>query len=311
LSDNSRTHRADTRDGLAGGILADRYEIRDRIDESRLSTVHLAWDRQEAREVAIKLPSAGSAADDSARERIRREIKSRSALHHPSILPLIDAKTGDRNRLEPPYAVFPYLRGGSLRDRIESVPGSRLTREAVLEWLPAIAEALDTMHRSGWLHRDVTPQNILFDANRTAFLADFGTATTLHSHSAARTARRHPDEPTQRGRFTGSSAYVPPEAIDHRMTPAYDQYSLATVVFRALSGALPFSGGGHEEILIAREKNRPPRIPRTGLKAPLPAYAERAVRKALSRRPENRFASCMGFVRSFAGERPAPSDATG
>jgi formylglycine-generating enzyme required for sulfatase activity len=110
------------------------------------------------------------------------------------------------------------------------------------------------------------------------------------------------------GTFVGSPAYAPPEAIDRILTPAYDQYSLATCVFLALTGELPFSGTTNEALLVAKERGEPRTIDPASLAAPLGRAAEQAIRRALSRRPEDRFESCAAFARAFAEGMEARRD---
>ncbi len=284
-------------DSLVGQLLNDRYEIKKSLDRGGMGTVYLAWDRTLERQVVVKIPHASLMVDPTFRLRFLQEIRDLSAHEHPAILSIVDSGShGDV-----PYAVVQYLRGGNLRERIAQ-QGGQQTREEVLAWLPTIADALDTVHRNGSLHRDVKPANLLFDAQENAILSDFGIATAIGAAD--------PDAPTQEvrreltvvGTFVGSPAYAPPEAIDRVLTPAYDQYSLATVVYLALTGGLPFSGKTNEAILIAKEKGRPPAIDRKKLKGPLSKAAEKAIMKGLARQPEDRFDTCTEFAEAFASE---------
>ncbi|MEM9175625.1 MAG: bifunctional serine/threonine-protein kinase/formylglycine-generating enzyme family protein [Myxococcota bacterium] len=301
--DVEATEQTEPADPLIGAILDDRYEIRKSLDRGGMGTVYLGWDRTLERQVVVKIPHASLMADRTFRERFLQEIRDLSTHEHPAILSIVDSGShaGGSGQTDVPYAVVQYLRGGNLRERIGR-QGGQQTREEVLEWLPTIAGALDTVHRNGSLHRDVKPANILFDGEGHAVLSDFGIATAIGAAD--------PDAPTQEvrreltvvGTFVGSPAYAPPEAIDRILTPAYDQYSLATVVFLALTGELPFTGNTNEAILIAKEKGTPPAIDRRKLKGPLSKPAEKAIRKALARQPEDRFGSCMAFAEAFASE---------
>jgi len=284
-------------DSLVGQLLNDRYEIKKSLDRGGMGTVYLAWDRTLERQVVVKIPHASLMVDRTFRQRFLQEIRDLSAHEHPAILSIVDS--GSHGDI--PYAVVQYLRGGNLRERITQ-QGGQQTHEEVLAWLPTIADALDTVHRNGSLHRDVKPANLLFDAQGNAILSDFGIATAIGAAD--------PDAPTQEvrreltvvGTFVGSPAYAPPEAIDRILTPAYDQYSLATVVYLALTGELPFSGKTNEAILIAKEKGQPPAIDRKKLKGPLSKAAEKAIMKGLARQPEDRFDTCTEFAEAFASE---------
>ena len=200
---------ADTEDedALVGQLLDDRYKIQKSLDQGGMGTVYLAWDTGLERQVVVKIPHARLMSDRTFRLRFLQEIRDLANHEHPAIL-RIEA-SGSHGDI--PYAVVQYLRGGNLRERITE-QGGQQTPEEVLEWLPTIADALDTVHKNGSLHRDVKPANILFDKRGNAFLSDFGIATAIGAAD--------PDAPTQAvrqeltvvGTFVGSPAYAPPEA---------------------------------------------------------------------------------------------------
>ncbi|MCP4906585.1 MAG: SUMF1/EgtB/PvdO family nonheme iron enzyme [bacterium] len=302
MADISTTSRGsdeepNSEDSLVGQLLDDRYEIKKSLDRGGMGTVYLAWDRTLERQVVVKIPHASLMLDRAFRQRFLQEIRDLSTHEHPAILSIVDSGShGDV-----PYAVVQYLRGGNLRERITQ-EGGQQTREDVLAWLPTIADALDTVHRNGSLHRDVKPANILFDAQGNAILSDFGIATAIGAADPEAPTQEVRSELTLAGTFVGSPAYAPPEAIDRVLTPAYDQYSLATVVYQAVTGELPFTGNTNEAILIAKEKGRPPNIDRKKLRGPISPAAEKAILKGLARRPEERFESCTGFAEAFANK---------
>ncbi|HIG70054.1 MAG: bifunctional serine/threonine-protein kinase/formylglycine-generating enzyme family protein [Myxococcales bacterium] len=283
-------------DQLVGTLLDDRYEIKKALDRGGMGTVYLAWDATLKRKVVVKIPHARLMTDKTFRLRFLQEIRDLANHEHPAILRI----EGSGSHGNVPYAVVQYLRGGNLRERI-TAQGGQETPDQILEWLPTVADALDTVHRNGSLHRDVKPANILFDERGNAVLSDFGIATAIGAAD--------PDAPTQAvrqeltvvGTFVGSPAYAPPESIDRILTPAYDQYSLATVVYLAVTGELPFSGQTNEAILIAKERDSPPKINRKRLDAPLSVAAEKAIMKGLSRKPEDRFETCSDFANAFCG----------
>lgn len=302
MDDTADNLDEDAEDRLVGQLLDDRYEIKKSLDRGGMGVVYLAWDSKLERQVVVKIPHARLMTDRAFRQRFLQEIRDLANHEHPAILRI----EGSGSHGDLPYAVVQYLRGGNLRERITK-QGGQQTPQEILEWLPTIADALDTVHKNGSLHRDVKPANILFDERGNAVLSDFGIATAIGAAD--------PDAPTQEvrqeltvvGTFVGSPAYAPPEAIDRILTPAYDQYSLATVVYFAVAGELPFSGQTNEAILIAKEKNTPPKFDRKRLKAPLSKSAEKAIMKALSRQPEDRFDSCTEFANAFA-ETTATAD---
>jgi len=262
-------------DSLIGQTLDGRYEVRRSLDQGGMATVYLAFDQQLQREVVVKIPHARLMVDRTFRQRFLQEIRD-LATHEHSAIVRIEA-WGEHDDV--PYAIMQYLSGGNLRERIAE-QGGQQTQAQVMQWLPQIAGALDFVHGRGSLHRDVKPANILFDEQGHPILSDFGIATAMGAAD--------PDAPTQEvrrdltvvGTFVGSPAYAPPEAIDRLLTPAYDQYSLATVVYFAMTGELPFSGQTNEAILIAKETKSPPKIDAKKLKGRFSKRAEKAIMKA-------------------------------
>ena len=122
--------------------------------------------------------------DRTFRERFLQEIRDLANHEHPAILRI----EGSGSHGDVPYAVVQYLGGGNLSERIAD-QGGQQTREEILEWLPTIADALDTVHKNGSLHRDVKPANILFDERGNAILSDFGIATAIGAATAMALAR--------------------------------------------------------------------------------------------------------------------------
>lgn len=296
------TQILDDEDQLLGKLLDDRYEIQQSLDRGGMGTVYLAWDTKLERKVVVKIPHARLMTDRTFRLRFLQEIRDLANHEHPAILRI----EGSGSHGDVPYAVVQYLRGGNLRERI-TAQGGQETPAQILEWLPTVADALDTVHKNGSLHRDVKPANILFDERGNAVLSDFGIATAIGAADPDAPTQAVQQELTVVGTFVGSPAYAPPEAIDRVLTPAYDQYSLATVVYLAITGELPFSGPTNEAILIAKERDTPPKIDRTRLKAPLSKASEKAIMKALARKPEDRFESCSAFASAF-GENGVASE---
>jgi len=149
-------------------ILNGRFVIEREIGRGGMAVVYLAHDRKHDREVAVKILGPDAAAAIGA-GRFEREIKFAARLHHPNIVPLYDSGD-DQGWL---YYVMPVMRGGSLRQRL--ISGAPLSLDAVKRIARDIAAALTHAHEQDVVHRDVKPENILFDGER-AMLADFGVA---------------------------------------------------------------------------------------------------------------------------------------
>lgn len=282
---------------LVGQRLAERFDIEHSLARGGMATVYLARDRQTGDTVVVKTPHPQLMTDAAFRRRFEVEIQNLTLHEHPGIVRI--ESWGEHDGL--PFAVMPYLSGGNLRDRIARQGGQQSQAE-VLEWLPRVADALDFLHAKGALHRDVKPANILFDESGRPVLSDFGIATAIGAADPHAPTQLVQPDLTVAGSFVGSPAYAPPEAIDRLLTPAYDQYSLATVVYFAMTGSLPFSGATNEAILIAKEKNAAPGWDPRELKGSVHPNAEHAIQRALSRDPTERFDSCHAFAAAFASK---------
>lgn len=271
---------------MVGTLLASRYRIDSKLGEGGMAAVYLATDQRVDRQVVVKVPHARLVETPGFLERFRRELRSLIQVEHPSVVQLYDL--GEHAGL--PFAVAQYLRGGNLGDRIRRSGQQR--PEEVLRWLPAAAQALDSIHATGFVHRDVKPDNILFDQHGHVFVSDFGIAKALPDPDQGQQT-----ELTQAGYFVGSPAYAPPEALDDQLTPAYDQYSLAVSVYEALCGQKPFEATSLQALLRDKATREPAPLPR---RAKLPPAARRALMRALARDPQQRFPSCKAFAEAFA-----------
>src|SRR5262249_54072966 len=174
------------------------------------------------------------------------------------------------------------------------------TPESAIPWITPVAEGLDFIHSQGVIHRDVKPGNILFDGYGNAFLADFGIAKALGGEETGLTST---------GASPGSPSYMAPEAgTPDALGPHYDQYSLAVVVYKALSGRLPHEGRTALEVILKR--NVDPPVPLRQAAPKVSAAVEAVVMHALARRPGDRFGSCRALAAAYvgAGTGGAPAD---
>ena len=190
--------RAPGADSLVGRLLEGRYRVARLLGSGGMGSVHLATDEKMDRRVVVKIPHALFLDEPGFRERFVKEIRALTQLEHPHVVKALDAGTVDGV----PFAILQFLGGGSLADRIAG-RGGRLTLAEVCKWLPAVAGALDFIHRQGIVHRDVKPGNVLFDREGHVFLADFGIAKALRGSETGL---------TQTGMMPGSPDYMAPEA---------------------------------------------------------------------------------------------------
>jgi formylglycine-generating enzyme required for sulfatase activity len=283
---------------LAGTFLEGRYRVSSLLGEGGMARVYEALDEKLARRVVLKVPRVELLASPEFRARFEREIKSLIGLDHPHVVKILDL--GQHAGV--PFAVLQYLGGGNLEDRL-TARGPTMTAVDVARFVPDIARALDFIHARGFVHRDIKPANIMFDEAANPYVGDFGIARAVGDVDSGL---------TQTGLLVGSPRYMPPEAgLGLKAEPAYDQYSLAAVVYKALSGHLPHEAETAVAVLT-RKLSEPPtplhvRCPR------LPPLAAAAVMRALSKEPAKRFPSCEAFSRAFVDalepDAPAPTAA--
>jgi serine/threonine protein kinase len=258
---------------LKGRTLADRYRIDAKLGAGGMATAWLAYDLNLSRQVVVKVPFPDLVRVESFAKRFELEIKSLIRLAHPHVVHVLDGGTVDGL----PYCVLEYLGGGSLSDRLEQRGGRQSVTE-ILTWLPHIAAALDHVHEEGMIHRDVKPGNILFDEKGNPALADFGIVKACEHAREGLTAT---------GQSPGSPGYMAPEILGGGIGPAYDQYSLAAVVYRCVSGVAPKPLQAHLGLV------------QTGADyLSLPAMS--VLQAALSPEPTARFPTCARFAEAFA-----------
>ena len=268
--------------------LADRYTIERELGRGGMATVYLAEDKKHGRQVAIKVLRPDLAASLGA-ERFLREIGIAARLSHPYIVSLIDS--GEATGLL--YYVSPYVPGGSLRDRLQRE--GRLPMKDAVRIAQEIGAGLDYAHRNGFVHRDVKPENILF-ADRHAVLADFGVARACYAPGTQAV--------TQVGLAVGTPEYMSPEQAsgDQNLGSQSDLYSLACVLYEMLAGEPPFSGAS-ARATMAKHVTETPR-PLRALRPDAPPAVERAVARALTKDPDERFASVADFTAALEAEGP-------
>lgn len=236
-----------------------------------MATVYLAQDMKHERQVALKVLRRELGASIGT-ERFLSEIKVTAGLQHPNILPLFDSGSAD----DLLYYVMPYVRGETLRDRLDR--RGALPVDEAIGIARGIAAALDHAHRNGVVHRDVKPGNVLLSEG-VPIVADFGIARAV-----AEVTRF-----TMEGTSLGTPAYFSPEQaggedqVDHRS----DIYSLGCLLYEMLSGAAPFTGST-AAALISQHLMAPIPTLLDG-DATIPPSVDDAVRCALAKRREERF----------------------
>src|SRR5690242_223709 len=251
-----------------------------------MATVYLAEDQKHGRKVAIKVLNP-DVANSLGAERFLREVRVSARLAHPHIVPLIDSgATGDTL-----YYVTPYAPGGSLRDRLARE--HQLPVKDALRIAREVGSGLDYVHRSGYVHRDVKPANILF-ADGHALLADFGIVQSGCGPGG--------ESITDVGIVIGTPEYMSPEQAsgERNLECQSDVYSLACVVYEMLAGTPPFTGDS-ARVVMAKHVTETPR-PLRALRPDAPATIERALAQALAKDPLHRYATVPAFLDALETE---------
>jgi len=256
-----------------------RYRIDRLLGEGGMALVYLAEDLKHGRPVALKVlrPEVSLALGT---ERFLREIEVAARLNHPNVLALHDS--GDADGLL--FFVMPFVEGESLRARLKSE--GRLSFGEALHIAAEIGDALDYAHAHGLVHRDVKPENVLFQAGH-ALVCDFGIARMAGSAGGRL---------TRTGASVGTLAYMSPEQLDtaSEVDSRADVYALGCVVYEMLSGSNPFEART-QQAMVARKLAG--QVSDLGeLRPDVPITVQPVVSRALSVDPDERYPSAGRFV---------------
>src|SRR5436305_11608160 len=224
---------------MAGDLIAGRYRLLETLGRGPMSSVWLAQDEELARRVAVK-----TLAPSADRARFEREARAAAALSHPNICAVYDYGEADGR----PFMVLEYLPNGSLEERLAAVRRGTggLDDDETTRISTELAAGLAHAHARGLVHRDLKPANVLFDAEGRAKIADFGIARMGDAGTL-----------TAAGTVLGTAAYISPEqAAGEPATPASDVYSFGVLLFRMLTGVLPFIATD-AFTLVDMHRNRP------------------------------------------------------
>jgi serine/threonine protein kinase len=264
-----------------GSLLAG-YRLENQIGEGGMAAVFRARDERLGRLVALKILVPALASDMQFRTRFIAESRAAAVVDDPCIIPVYEAG-------EPDGVLFIAMRlvpGGDLHGVLERE--GRLSPERAVGFISPVASALDAAHRTGLVHRDVKPANILVDAREDrpdhVYLSDFGVSKIVSSAGL-----------TGPGFFVGTPHYAAPEqvqglAVDGRA----DQYALACVTFQLLAGKLPFRSDEARSILQEHVSTPPP--PLTASRPDLPGAVDQVLARAMAKAPAERYASCLDFA---------------
>jgi hypothetical protein len=276
------------------------YRIERRLGRGGMGILYLAVEPGLERRVALKLIAPEAADDEVFARRFAEESRIAASIEHPNVVPIYAA--GEEAGV--PYIAMRYVAGADLARRLTRE--GRLAPQVAVDLIAQIGNGLDAIHAAGLIHRDVKPANVLLsgdDGGDHAYITDFGVARNVATESGL----------TQTGRFVGTLDYVAPEqisggAIDARV----DVYALGCLLFKLLTGEVPFPKDGDAARLFAH-LNDPPPAP--SLYVPEVSMAlDDVVIRAMSKSPDDRYPSAGDLGRAaqaaLRGETPVVPERT-
>jgi eukaryotic-like serine/threonine-protein kinase len=267
---------------LAPGTRLGPYEVVAPLGAGGMGEVYRARDTRLGRDVAVKILPKELSADAARKQRFEREAKTISALNHPNICVLHDVGTQDG--LD--YLVMECVEGETLAKRLEKGP---LALEQVLKYGAQIAEALDKAHRSGVVHRDLKPGNIMLTAAGTKLL-DFGLAKPTAPLASDLTLTAVSSPVTQTGMVVGTFQYMSPEQIEGKEVDGRsDIFSLGAVLYEMLTGQRAFDGKSQLSVASAILEKEP--APLCSIEPAIPPALDHVVKKCLAKSAEERWQS--------------------
>ena len=248
-----------------------RYAVLGKLGRGGFAEVFLAHDEQLDRQVALKLPRADRFRDIGQLATFMEEARTAARLQHPGIVKVFDVGVeGDT-----PFIVLEYIRGRSLAHLLEH---EALPVLGAARIIAEVAEALAHAHEHGFVHRDIKPQNILLDIDDRPHIADFGLAV------------RHRDPVSVSMDVAGTTHYMSPEQVrgeNHRIDARTDLWAMGVVLYRALTGRLPFNGGARQEVYQQIVYKEP--VPPREIDPTIPAELERICLHCLCHQMSSRY----------------------
>ncbi len=265
---------------LIGKIIGNRYEILQEAGNGGMATVYKAKDHVLNRFVAVKVLKDEYTTDADFIKRFNTEAQSAASLSHPNIVSIFDVGHEEENNLY--YIVMELIKGKTLKEII--------TKDGALSWKWAvniamqIASALELAHKTGIIHRDIKPHNIIITEDGVAKVTDFGIAKAVSNSTI-----------TAFGTTIGSVHYFSPEQAKGGVTDAKsDLYSLGVVMYEMLTGKVPFDADTPVSVALKHMQEDP--VPPIEINDEIPSAVNQIVMKAMQKDPINRYQSATEML---------------
>jgi hypothetical protein len=268
--------------------LGSGFELGARLGEGGFGVVYRARDVRLRRDVAVKLLRRELVAGEGFVERFEREAQALAALRHPNIVPVY--AIGDQGELI--YLIMPFVEGVTLTDYLRA--HGRLALDEAARILRAVGGALTAAHGVGLVHRDIKPDNIMLEGpKRHPLLMDFGIAKTGQTGGGVSL--------TSTGMVLGTPLYMSPEqaTADPAVDARSDIYSLGVLAYQLFTGELPFNG---DSIFAVLNQHLTTPVPEARtLRPEIPARVSAALRRAMAKKPAERFQHVEEFLEALEG----------
>ncbi len=276
-----------------GDVLADRYLVESFVARGGMGEVYRARDMELGVSIALKTIRTEVASDPGALRQFKQEVLLARSVSHPNVCRVFDLGRHRDETRDVVFLTMEFLPGETLAARIRS--RGRIATQEGLPIVRQLADALDTAHHAGIVHRDFKSANVMIvpsPSGERAVITDFGLALPIQMPGTPRSA---PESVA----LLGTPAYMAPEQVSGgRIGPAADLYSLGVVLFEMATGTVPFHGSTPMETAQARLRQDPPRP--SSLAEVGPAWDE-AILRLLAREPHERFPHARDVVAALEG----------
>ena len=274
-----------------------RYKIKEELGHGEMGTVYRAFDPSSNREVAIKVLPPELKRNLKTLARFKQELKMVVMLEHPAIVTVYDV--GEENGQ--PYYVMRYMSGGTLRRWMQ---GGKLSPHDTADIVERIALGLEYAHRKGIVHRDLTPDNILFDNHNNPYITDFSLAKLIADSYGTNSGNG----------LIGTPEYISPEQaqslpVDHRA----DIYGLGVITYEMLTGEKPYKASDPMGVLVKHVSAPVPEI--LEVNPDLPPEVDQIIKKSMAKNRNERYESAVDMARAltkaiYGEERTLPTSTT-